>query len=148
MSSKIVLGLAIILVLALLSSVLLHERWTTPTREARFVLSYYALVKEQEETYFKLHSRYGGVFELLRDCRGSGHCVLAECESGYCLDLSANRDAFNVLIKPDMKDRSQPPRLMSLFSDQTGVVHISYGRPHANYNSPVLSHREVARLLR
>ena len=141
------LGIAIAVAGTLMLSGCIVEKWTTPADELKVLLGYYAHIKRLEQEQRQIRGTYVDLVNLSRTDQDKGEFrVRSECEGGYCFKLSAHHEGYQLRIVPHRDVlASLQPRRMSLYADQTGLVHISYGHPLADEHSPTLSSEELRR---
>jgi len=118
------------------------ERWTTPADELRTVLGLAKAASEYESGYRLRHGSYAPLGPLSNDdSRPAPYETPPGCEKGYCLMIEANTDSYVLQITPQ-RGRG---KMISLYSNETGVVRIAYGSPVASVQSPVLSDESLRR---
>lgn len=138
-------GTACLLGLGLFWVIFVGEQWTTSAEELRVVLGYARSLREMQDKYFQAHGSFGELDDLILLGRfGSGrHRVLSKCQGGYCFEVTTAGEKYTLRVIPD---RNAPgSRYVSVYSDQSGVIRMSYGSPAADFRSRALSEAEVQR---
>ena len=142
MRSKMPVALGGFFVIALLLSLLIRERWTTPADELKTILGFYRTLAAEQQVYFRTYHRYAGFQELLG--AGSGKYRLhSACQDLLCFEVFGSDTKYSIKIFPNR--RMSPVRHVSLYADEKGVVRMAYGPPEAHAESTALSHEEMRR---
>lgn len=141
------LGIAIAVAGALMPPGCIVEKWTTPGDELKVLLGYYANINRLEQEQRQIRGTYVDLADLSRSDHGNGDFqVRSECEGSYCSQISRQYNGYQLRIVPHGDAlASQRHRRMSLYADQTGLIHVSYGFPLADEHSPTLSSEELRR---
>ena len=120
-----------------------HERWTTPSTELKTVLGYHNSLQLAEKSSFDHFGHYVGIDEIIGRSHGK-YGLTSKCQDSYCFDVSGEHNRYTIKIVPDKNNRKSH-NLVSLYSDETKVIRVTYGSPVANATSARLSPKEIQR---
>lgn len=121
------------------------DRFPTPGRELRSALGYYRQIEVMEASFFRAKGHYGSLEAILPFASGTGEFrIRQQCQGGYCFEVTASNQTYEVRVVPHKVGDQPPERLLSLYGDQTHIVHVAFGRPAADQHSQILSQQQIA----
>jgi hypothetical protein len=144
MRFRLLAVLATVFVLLLLVHLSVTERWTTPADELKTVLRFHRSLTTAQRAYREAHGRYANLEDLLRSGAGTSR-IETECEELYCFEVRGTSTGYSIRIHPDSRADDVRRRHVSLYSDETEVIRIAFGLPHADATSDRLSAENIRR---
>jgi hypothetical protein len=121
------------------------DRFPTPGKELRSALGYYRQAEEMEASYFRAHGHYGSLDAIFPLASGTGKFRISQgCQGGYCFEVTASNKTYVIRVVPRKVGDQSPERLLSLYGDQTHIIHVAFGKPAADLNSQILSQQQIA----
>ena len=126
-------------------AVLTHESFTTVRVELRVAVPICRRVEALERAYRGKHGTCGGLSEISREEPELlvDRSIDSPCESGYCLAITSADDQFTVRVYRDPAYWKHL-RYLSLYSDRTGAMRMSYGAPPAGPESAIVMAKQLA----
>jgi hypothetical protein len=98
-----------------------------------------------EASYFRARGHYGNLDAIFPFASGTGEfSIRQECQGGYCFEVTAANKTYLIRVVPHKVADQPPERLLSLYGDQTHMIHVAYGKPAADLHSQILSQQQIA----
>jgi hypothetical protein len=95
---------------------------------------YLRQIRAAESTYFQTHGRYGKLSELWPNSAiPAERSMVGGNFAGFRFDVEPKGTKYTVTIWPASKER-----IVSLYSDETGIVRVAFRGQQATASSPVI----------